>query len=123
MIGEPEQDIQEKLSLLEDYMTNQRPYLQPRLSLANVAVATNIPPYLLSAILNRTLGVDFRDYVNAYRVRYLCELLRSNDYNHLTLEGISTQAGFSSKTTFFRAFQKHTGLTPAQYSQLENQPD
>lgn len=120
---EDEPDIQEKLELLERYMTNQQPYLQPRLSLANVSVAIDIPPYLLSAMLNRVVGLDFRDYINAHRVRYLCDLLQSNQYNHLTLEGIGMEAGFSSKTTFYRAFQKHTGLTPAQYSTLNSQPD
>lgn len=120
---EDESDIQEKLEILEQYMTNQQPYLQPRLSLANVSVAIDIPPYMLSAMLNRVVGLDFRDYVNAHRVRYLCDLLQSNQYNHLTLEGIGMEAGFSSKTTFYRAFQKHTGLTPAQYSTLNSQPD
>jgi len=113
--GELEQDIQGKLQLLEQYMRSQQPYLQPRLSLADVSVATQVPPYLLSAILNRVLGLDFRDYVNEHRVRHLCQLLESNQFAHLTLEGISSQAGFSSKTTFYRAFQKHTGSTPAQY--------
>lgn len=118
-----EPDIREKLKLLEQYMKTEQPYLQPRLSLANVSVAIDIPPYLLSAMLNRVVGLDFRDYVNAHRVRYLCHLLESNQYGHLTLEGVSTQAGFSSKTTFYRAFQKHTGLTPAQYSSLNSQTD
>lgn len=122
-ILDDEPDIQEKLELLERYMANQQPYLQPRLSLANVSVAIDIPPYLLSAMLNRVVGLDFRDYVNAHRVRYLCNLLQSNQYAHLTLEGIGMEAGFSSKTTFYRAFQKHTGLTPAQYSNLNSQPN
>ncbi len=112
---EAEQDIQEKLRLLEQYMHSQQPYLQPRLSMVDVSVATQIPPYLLSAMLNRIMGLDFRDYVNEHRVRHLCQLLDSNQLTHLTLEGISTQAGFSSKTTFYRAFQKHTGSTPARY--------
>lgn len=113
--GLPEQDIRLKLNQLDQYMRHEQPYLRPRLSLADVSVATQIPPYLLSAMLNRSVGLDFRDYVNSYRVRHLCELLESNQYGHLTLEGLSTQAGFSSKTTFYRAFQKHTGITPAQY--------
>lgn len=118
-----EPDIRGKLEILEQYMIVQQPYLQPRLSLANVSVAINIPPYLLSAMVNRVVGLDFRDYVNAHRVRYLCHMLESKRYNHLTLEGIGMEAGFSSKTTFYRAFQKHTGLTPAQYSSLNSQPD
>jgi AraC-like DNA-binding protein len=121
LILDNEPEIKEKLALLEKYMTSQQPYLQPRLSIANVSVATNIPPYLLSSLLNRVLGLDFRDYINAYRVQHLCLLLDSHQYNHLTLEGISLQAGFSSKTTFYRAFQKHTGLTPAQYCSLNSQ--
>jgi AraC-like DNA-binding protein len=120
--GPSEAEVQEKLQLLEQYMTSQKPYLQPRLSLADVSVATNIPPYLLSSVLNGVLGVDFRDYVNEQRVRHLCALLQRGDYGHLTLEGIGMEAGFSSKTTFYRAFQKHTGLTPHQYA-TQNGPE
>ncbi|GAB3956421.1 hypothetical protein GCM10028805_46230 [Spirosoma harenae] len=115
-------DIQEKLDHLEQYMSSQKPYLQPRLSLANVSVAIDIPPYLLSAMLNQVMGLDFRDYVNAYRVRYLCDLFQSKQYPHLTLEGISEEAGFSSKSTFYRAFHKYTGLTPTQYINLYSPP-
>ena len=57
------------------------------------------------------------------RVRYLCHMLESKRYNHLMLEGIGMEAGFSSKTTLYRAFQKHIGLIPAQYSSLNSQPD
>lgn len=117
-----EEDVQDKLRALEQYMSHSKPYLQPRLSLANVSVATNLPPHLLSSMLNRMLALDFRDYVNAYRVRHVCELLQAGTYNHLTLEGISAEAGFSSKATFYRAFQKHIGLTPAQYLQRYGQP-
>lgn len=121
--GAVEQEIMDKLAQLNQYMLSQQPYLRPRLSLADVSVATQIPPYLLSAMLNRVLGLDFRDYVNAHRVRHLCQLLESHQYGHLTLEGISTQAGFSSKATFYRAFQKHTGVTPAQYLQRTDTTD
>ncbi|RYC71815.1 helix-turn-helix transcriptional regulator [Spirosoma sordidisoli] len=117
-----EEDVQDKLRVLEQYMTTNKPYLQPRLSLTDVSVAVNLPPYLLSSMLNRVLDVEFRDYVNEYRVRYVCQLIQSNQFSHLTLEGISALAGFSSKTTFYRAFQKHMGLTPAQYSLRHVQP-
>lgn len=112
-----EGDLRQKLRAVEQYMDSRKPYLQPRLSLTDVSVAVNMPPYLLSSMLNRMLDVEFRDYVNEYRVRYVCQLMQGNEFNYLTLEGISGLAGFSSKTTFYRAFQKHTGLTPAQYQQ------
>ncbi len=119
--SESERDVEEKLGQLELYMIREQAYLQPRLSLADVSVATQVSPYLLSSLLNRVRGLEFRDYVNEHRVKYICHLLESEQFTHLTLEGVSSKAGFSSKTTFYRAFRKHTGATPAQYVARRNQ--
>ena len=37
------------------------------------------------------------------------------EWRQLTLEGLALEAGFSNRTTFFRAFTKLTGCTPSEY--------
>lgn len=75
----------------------------------------------ISQIINHGLGIRFNDYINRFRVEEAKVQLLSSKNKHLTIEAISEQCGFKSKSTFFRAFKKETGLTPKQFlSGFEN---
>ncbi|RYZ52219.1 MAG: AraC family transcriptional regulator, partial [Sphingobacteriales bacterium] len=36
-------------------------------------------------------------------------------WSHYSLEGLSAEAGFNSRSTFFKAFKLATGTTPSDY--------
>lgn len=71
----------------------------------------------ISQTINHGLGIRFNDYINQFRVEEAKRQLRSSENKHLTIEAISELCGFKSKSTFFRAFKKETGLTPKQFVQ------
>lgn len=71
----------------------------------------------ISQAINHGLGIRFNDYINQFRVEEAKRQLRSSENKHLTIEAISELCGFRSKSTFFRAFKKETGLTPKQFVQ------
>jgi AraC-like DNA-binding protein len=68
-------------------------------------------------VLNEGFGVNFFQFINAYRVAEAQRLLASAQHQHLSMVGIAFEAGFSSKTTFNTTFKKLTGLTPSQFLQ------
>lgn len=73
----------------------------------------------VSEAINRQYKTGFYDLVNEYRVKEACR--RMNDiehYGHLTIEYISGELGFKSRTTFIAAFKKMVGLTPSAYLKL-----
>ena len=73
----------------------------------------------VSEAINRQYKTGFHDLVNEYRVKEACR--RMNDiehYGHLTIEYISSELGFKSRTTFIAAFKKNIGLTPSAYLKL-----
>lgn len=96
-------------------MENDRLYLDPELSLAELAnrLATNVS--VLSAVINRAFGKNFNDFVNEYRVRAVQQYLQNNAATHLSLLGIGLECGFNSKSTFNRAFRKLTGVAPSEW--------
>lgn len=101
---------------VDDFMLTEKPFLQKRMSLNQIAHKLEIPPYLLSALLNKHYGKNFRDFVNEYRIRQILTHIKDNpNWDQLTIEGIAFEAGFSSRTAFYAAFKKLTGKTPGVY--------
>jgi AraC-like DNA-binding protein len=100
---------------LELLMQQERPYLKPQLSLPELALALQTNPQSLSQAINQEAGINFNDYLNAFRVRAFQELLNDSGLTHLTLDALAERAGFNSRSTFHAAFKKQTGTTPKGY--------
>jgi YesN/AraC family two-component response regulator len=71
----------------------------------------------LSKTVNTCFGQNFNDFINGYRVKAVKESFLRGEQIQTSLEGIGYRNGFNSKATFFRAFKKHTGKTPAEFLQ------
>ncbi|MGI4736835.1 MAG: helix-turn-helix domain-containing protein [Janthinobacterium lividum] len=90
-------------------------YLNPVLSLAEVAAHTGLAPKLISYTINAGLGRSFNDVVNGLRVAEVQRRLAQPDARRFTLLGIALESGFNSKTTFNRIFKQLTGTAPRDY--------
>jgi AraC-like DNA-binding protein len=66
-------------------------------------------------VINEGTGMNFNDFINRYRVEAVKKAFEQGEHQRKTLEGIAWEAGFNSKSTFLRAFKKHTAMTPTQY--------
>ena len=103
------------IARLSDHIREQRPYLDPDLSLRSLAAQIDIHPNELSWLLNERMGKNFSEFVNHYRVEAFKQLAQSPENAQLTLSGLAYESGFNSKTVFNTYFKKQTGLTPKQY--------
>ena len=90
-------------------------YLDPNLTLRDVAdhLATNTK--YLSQVVNHQYGHNFQYFVNTYRVEAVKRALRVQDNANLTLFGLAMQCGFKNKSTFYKVFKEITGKTPREY--------
>ncbi len=104
---------------LKEYMAAHKPFLNPDLTQASLAVDLGIPKDHLSQVVNGRLSLSFYDFVNGYRVREAQERLVDPNFRAYSILGIALDSGFSSKSSFNRIFKKHLGITPSQY--LANQ--
>lgn len=102
-------------SRLSDYMKANKPYLDPNLSLRVLAEHIDIHPNQLSWLLNESLGKNFNEYINHFRVEAFKQLALDPKNEHLSLVGLAFESGFNSKTVFNTYFKKETGLTPRQF--------
>jgi AraC-like DNA-binding protein len=106
--------LEEYLPMLEKALLS-RPYLRQGYSLVSLSQDSGIPRHYLSALLNKIYGTRFNDFINHHRIQYISENLNDPNWNFLTLEGIAHEAGFNSRTTFFYAIKKFTGLSPREF--------
>ena len=89
-------------------------YLEPALTIGQVAKRSGYPEYLVSAVINRRLGGSFWEYVNRLRVEAARERLADPDDARTVLD-IAYACGFTSKSTFNAAFKRQVGQTPSGY--------
>ncbi|WP_077922776.1 AraC family transcriptional regulator [Spirosoma sp. 209] len=108
-------DLSERLANLLNYMATEKPYLDPDLSLADLARRLHTNPVLLSQVINTGTGKNFNDFVNEYRVDEFKRQVRDPATTHLSFLGLALNCGFNSKATFNRAFRKFTGTSPGEF--------
>lgn len=90
-------------------------------NLPRLAKLLNTNPSYLSQAINYSTGMRFNDYINQFRVEEAKRQLTAPQNKHLTIEAIAELCGFQSKSTFFRAFKKSTGLTPKQFVKAQKE--
>ena len=99
---------------LYKYFESSKPYLNPKLSLADVACTLKVNPTYLSRLINNELDMHFYSFVNQYRIGYALSLIRQSDYK-IKVSTLYTTAGFKSRSVFYKQFQEKTGCTPKEY--------
>jgi len=119
-IGQQTLKISEKKSneikdSLIRHMTEEKPFLNPELKQADVAIVLNFSVHEISQVLNSQMQLNFSDFVNSYRIEEVKERIESGKYKKYTVSAIAEQCGFNSKTTFYRAFKKSMGVSPSEY--------
>jgi AraC-like DNA-binding protein len=107
--------IIEKDHVLNKFMIEEEPFLNPSLSIYDLAKQINMPTRELSLLINHDLNQHFFDFVNGFRIRKAMEILADPDKNDLTVLEILYDVGFNSKSSFNTAFKKYTQLTPTDY--------
>lgn len=97
---------------LEQLMGDQHLYLDPGLTLRDLAAQMSLPPNYLSQLLNEGFDQNFAEFVNSYRLEAFKEKALDPGQQHLTLLAIAYDSGFNSKTVFNTFFKKQMGTTP-----------
>ncbi|MDR2627622.1 MAG: helix-turn-helix transcriptional regulator [Dysgonamonadaceae bacterium] len=106
---------------LKEYMSSQKPYINPDLCLRDLAEQLNVYPHYVTQILNTLFNQNFYDFVNTYRVNEAEKLLKNTDKSNKvpTIITIAYSCGFNSKSSFNRIFKQKMGLTPSEYRETK----
>lgn len=110
-----DQTVEKYATRLLDHLSKNSPFLNPDLSLRDLASQIEVHPNHLSWLLNNAIGKNFNEFVNQYRVAAFKSKAKDPINKNLTIEGMAHESGFNSKTVFNTYFKKATGLTPKQF--------
>jgi len=99
---------------LKALMTKELTFLEPELSLSDLADNLNISQHTLSQTLNMHFGQSFFEYINSLRVKEVQRCFADPAYSGMSILDIALASGFSSKATFNATFKRLTGITPSE---------
>jgi AraC-like DNA-binding protein len=111
-ISKPDRQLVDRIVA---YMKEKKAYLDPELTLSKLAKDLSISRSQLSQLINDSIGENFYDFVNKYRVEEVKRLMADPQMKNFNMLGLALEAGFKSKSTFNLIFKRFTGLTPTEY--------
>lgn len=96
-------------------LENEQMYANPSLGLQDIGDKLNISPNYVSKIVNTQANMSFTDLVNQYRHEMVKELLQGSKFKNYKIMAIALEAGFNSKSNFYKYFKSVEGITPTDY--------
>ncbi|GAA4274758.1 hypothetical protein GCM10022258_40540 [Aquimarina gracilis] len=120
VLEKTDKELNERKLIIENFMNNEKPYLDPDLNLTQLSRMLNIQVQELSETINNGFQKNFNDFINSYRVQAVQNMLNEGKQKKMSLLGIAYECGFNSKATFNRVFRKLTSLSPSQYLQVQD---
>lgn len=116
---EPPKENREMMELMvrvTEVFDNNPEIYDPDFSIDRLAELTESLPRYVSQAVNEAGRTDFRTLLATYRVREACRRLSEEAHDkRVTVEAISTEVGYRSRTHFSKVFKEITGLTPSEF--------
>lgn len=112
----PDEQMTHLAKRIKEIMETSTEIYSPDFSLTKLAQKLDTTTRAVSRSINTVYGVNYSSYLAAYRVREACRRLSDPKvYGHITIQAISEDLGFKSRSNFIAHFKAQTGLTPSEY--------
>ncbi len=105
----------ELAATIKKLMEEKELYLNPELSLDDLANDMQIHKNYISYVINEEFGVNFYNFVNQYRIEKAKLMLSDSKYDNFSIEGIAKSCGYKTRNVFYPVFKKFVGITPLDY--------
>ncbi|WP_101760388.1 helix-turn-helix domain-containing protein [Oceanicoccus sp. KOV_DT_Chl] len=92
-----------------------KPFLNPAITVKQLALDLGTSPRYLSEIINDHYGISFSEYINRARVKEAKRLMSLAEFSNQSLLDIALDSGFNSKSSFNLMFKRYSSVTPSEY--------
>ncbi|MEP4197997.1 MAG: AraC family transcriptional regulator [Aliishimia sp.] len=93
-------------------MEKEHLYRDPNLTLNTLSAHIGVSLNYVSQTLNQNIRQPFFEFVNSWRVKEAIPLVEEGAS---TVLAIAYEVGFNSRSSFYTAFKRETGMTPTSY--------
>jgi AraC-like DNA-binding protein/tetratricopeptide (TPR) repeat protein len=100
---------------LLQYYENEKPYLDPKLRVDDVAAKLNTTQKAIAASLKQYNNSNFNIFTNQYRIEEAKRIMENLSDSFYKIESVAYDSGFGSKSSFYVAFEQFTGVNPSYY--------
>lgn len=101
---------------LESYFANEKPFLDPDLSLDKAANKLQISTKELSRTTSYMYELGYPDFVNSWRVNYIVEQRNSDkQWQSYSQDMLAELSGFGSRQALHNAINRLHGMSPTQF--------
>lgn len=114
--GEYEDNLKKIFDRLLIALEKDKIYTDPMLSLSDTATIINSNDKYVSSAIAEYANMNYSNFINFYRVNEAKRLIYKNE--HTNLNEVMAICGFNSRTTFYNAFKKHTGMSAKQFKEM-----
>lgn len=113
----------ELLEKFEKMVVGEKEYLMNNLSLNDLALKLETNRSYISKLINNVYGINFNEYINKLRIKEACRIIFENTNPNFTIDHLFSEVGFTGKSTFYTAFKKYTGVTPAVFFKMNSKAE
>lgn len=112
-------EIENLFNTITQSLLQSEEYLKNDFNLIHLGDIVKMHPRKVSIIINKVSRKNFNSYINSLRIEKAKEIIKNKKHENYTIEAIGNKVGFNSKSSFFKAFKKETGITPLQFRNIE----
>ncbi len=100
---------------IDALMAQEKLYRKSDLSVADLADILGERSRQISMVIGKCHQINFKSYINEYRVVEAKRLLDEDKGNRRTVDAIASEAGFANRSSFYRVFKRMEGISPSDY--------
>ncbi|MEO9871614.1 helix-turn-helix domain-containing protein [Ekhidna sp.] len=100
-------------------MDEEELFKDPFLSRSDLAIRLGTNESYLSQIINQETNKSVVQFVNEYRVKAAQDILHNPVFNKYSVDAIGMEAGFKSKSAFYKTFNSSLGMSPGTFRKLK----
>lgn len=102
--------------IFERYIIENEAFKINDISVKKISKEIKISSDKISYLLTHHYKKSFKDFINKYRIDYFKQLIKEeNNLQNYTVATIALQAGFSSKSIFYKVFKDQEGVSPKDF--------
>jgi len=108
----------EQIQKLKKYLIEEKAYLQRDLTPELIAQNTGINRRQLPSLIRTAYNKDYTFLISGLRVHHAIQMMHDPKTKFYKIDYIWSQSGFYNRSTFYKAFSKHTNMTPALFMKV-----